>query len=203
MARRAFGGRATCESYLSIDVREWRRQGLLRAGKLFDCTWARNGEQSGSIGVRGEADAVVLAFRSRGPQSREWESVEQRVPLVWTRCHLGGKRPWFICVGLRGGPRCGRRVAMLYGGDPYFAGRACYGGAYASQSESPHRRSIRRARNLRIRLGGGPSLLERFPDKPLRMHHRTYYRLFGQVMAAEERSIALEIDDIRRRGCKC
>ena len=136
MARRAFGGRATCESYLSIDVREWRRQGLLRAGKLFDCTWARNGEQSGSIGVRGEADAVVLAFRSRGPQSREWESVEQRVPLVWTRCHLGGKRPWFICVGLRGGPRCGRRVVIgvSFGSSCRFRLRRKRGGSWERAS---------------------------------------------------------------------
>jgi hypothetical protein len=191
MPRRAFGGRATCESYLSIDVREWHRRGLLRAGKRFSCTWTRDGEQSGSIGVRREADSVVLAFQWRGPQSKEWESVEQRVPLVWTRCHLGGKRPWFICAGLNGGPRCGRRVAMLYAGDPTFACRACCGLAYASQSEGLHRRSVRRAQNIRMRLGGGPSLHDRFPEKPLGMHWRTYYRLAAARVAAEERSTAL------------
>jgi hypothetical protein len=31
------------------------------------------------------------------------------------------------------------------------------------------------------------------------MHRRTYYRLFGKGMAAQERSLGLEIDDIRRR----
>jgi hypothetical protein len=23
--------------------------------------------------------------------------MEQRVPIAWTECHLGGRRPWFIC----------------------------------------------------------------------------------------------------------
>jgi hypothetical protein len=126
---------------LAIDVREWRRRHLLQAGQQFSCSWTRNGEPSGSIGVRTEADAVILIFQWHGLQSEKWKSVEQRVPLVWTRCHLGGKRPWFICVGLRGRPRCGRRVAMLYAGDPDFACRGCYSLAYASQSESPRANS--------------------------------------------------------------
>jgi hypothetical protein len=106
-----------------LRVREWRRRDLVRAGQQFSCSRARDRDPSGSIGVRTEADVVILMFRSRSPQSEEWKSVEQRVPLVWTRCHLGGKRPRFICAGRSGGLRCGRRVAMLYGGDPDFACR--------------------------------------------------------------------------------
>jgi hypothetical protein len=198
MGRHA-SGRATCDGYLSIDVREWRRRDLLRAGQQFSCSWARDGDPSGSIGVRTETDAVILMFRSRGPQSKKWKSAEQRVPLVWTKCHLGGKRPWFICAGRSGGPRCARRVAMLYGGDPDFAYRGCYSLAYASQSESPHARSVRRARNIRMRLGGGPSLLDLLPEKPLHMHWRTYHRLLAVAVAAEERSTALLVESLRRR----
>src|SRR5690242_15643608 len=157
----------------------------------LSCSWARNGDPSGSIGVRTETDAVILIFRSRGPQSEEWKSVEQRVPLAWTRCHLGGKRPWFVCTGGSGGPRCGRRVAMLYGGDPDFACRECHDLAYASQSESQHARSVRRVRNIRMRLGGGPSLLDPFPEKPPHMHWRTYHRLLAVAAVAEERSTSL------------
>src|SRR5690348_11571773 len=102
----------------------------------LSCSWARNGDPSGSIGVRTETDAVILMFQSRSPQSEEWKSIEQRVPLAWTRCHLGGKRPWFVCTGGSSGPHCGRRVAILYGGDPDFACRECHDLAYASQSES-------------------------------------------------------------------
>jgi hypothetical protein len=39
----------------------------------------------GSIDVRIEADAVVLMLKAHGSTSSEWKSVEQRVPLVWTR----------------------------------------------------------------------------------------------------------------------
>ena len=51
--------------------------------------------------------AVVLGFRSRGSAGGRLTSLEQRVPITWTKCHLGGWRPWFRCS-------CGRRAAKLY-----------------------------------------------------------------------------------------
>jgi hypothetical protein len=190
MARPAFGRRATCESSLSIDVREWHRQGLLRVGLPFACSWTRNSKPLGSIDVRNEADAVVLTFK---------ESGEQRVPIVWTRCHLGGARAWFRCSASVGGRPCGRRVAKLYLRDAaVFACRQCCGLVYASQSENPRYRAISRVQKIRMRLGGSANLLEPFPKKPRGMHRLTYYRLFHKAMAAQERSIALDIDYLRR-----
>jgi hypothetical protein len=43
-----------------------------------------------------------------------------------------------------------------------------------------------------MRLGGGPSILDLFPNKPPRMHWRTYGRLFNKADAEQERWIALE-----------
>src|SRR6266699_2258162 len=136
MARLAYGGRPTCEGCKSIDVRDWHRRRRLSAGQSFAWWWTRGGEPSGNISVRTEADAVVLMFRSRNWGETEWKSVEQRVPITWTMCHLGGRRPWFLCSAYAGGRRCGRHVAKLYlGGNPVFACRHCYGLAYASQQE--------------------------------------------------------------------
>jgi hypothetical protein len=65
MARPAYGGRATCESCKSIDVRRWHREGRLRAGRYFSCSWTCDGELSGSINVRAECDAVALIYRAQ------------------------------------------------------------------------------------------------------------------------------------------
>jgi hypothetical protein len=100
MARRALSGRATCESCPSIDVREWHRQGRLRSGQQFSWSWTRGGEPAGSITVRVECAAVVLAYRSCSLGSRDWKSVEQRVPIRLTACHLGGQRPLVRLFGL-------------------------------------------------------------------------------------------------------
>lgn len=200
MSRRARGRRATCEGRISVDVRELHRLGLLRAGQRSTCSWIRNGKPLGSIDVRTEADAVVLTLKLRSPASNDRMSIEQRVPveqrvgLVWTRCHLGGSRPWFRCR------TCWRRVAKLYQcGDPVFACRNCCGLVYASQQEIPHYRAISRVQKLRMRLGGSPNLLEPFPKRPLGMHRRTYYRLFNKAALAQERSVALEVEYLRRR----
>jgi hypothetical protein len=50
-----------------------------------------------------------------------------------------------------------------------------------------------------MQLGGGPSLLDPFPDKPARMHRRSYDRLLAKAMAAQEPSLGLEIDYMRLR----
>jgi hypothetical protein len=178
-------GRPTCESCTSIDARKWNRQGLLRAGQAFSRSWNRLGVPCGSMFVCIEADAVVLMSRWRSPGDSEWKLVEQRVPIVWTICHLGGRRPWFRCDACSNGRYCGRRVAILYGAGEIFACRRCYGLAYASQQESPRFRNISRSRKIRMRLGGSPDILEPFPEKPRRMHLRTYLRIRARGEAAD------------------
>jgi hypothetical protein len=176
----------TCEDCLAIDVREWQRAGLLRHGRDFSCSWSRLGRPLGKVDVAPRSAAVVLQFRARGTTQ------EQHIRLTWTRCTFGF-RPWFRCGG------CGRRAAKLYlGHGALFACRLCQGLGYRSQLESPRHRAISKAQKLRLRLGGGPSLLDPFSERPRGMHRITYYRLSARAMAAQERLLALEIDHMRR-----
>jgi hypothetical protein len=197
MDRSDYGRRATCEASLSVDVREWHRQGFLRpAGLRFSHSWTRNGMPWDSIDVRLRADAVVLTIK--GGSKRK--SAEQRVPLEWTRCHLGGVRPWFRCSASVGGRPCGRRVAKLFWcGTSVFGCRQCCGLVYRSQGENPRHRSIGRAQKTRMRLGGSANLAEPLPERPRGMHWQTYHRLLGRAMAAQERYLGMEIDHMRRR----
>jgi hypothetical protein len=191
MARPAYGGRTTCESCTSIDVRRWHREGRLRAGQHFSCSWTRGGQTAGSIAVRSESEAVVLIYRSRSWGASAWKLIEQRVPIAWTACHLGGQRPWFVCSISCNGRYCGRRAALLYGAGELFACRRCYGLAYASQQEAPRHRGMSRAQKIRMRLGGSANLCRPFPEKPKRMHWRTYLKLRARSMAAEADSYRL------------
>jgi hypothetical protein len=191
MGRSVYRRRAICESCCTVDAREWHRQGLLRrAGQHFTYCWTRNGEPLGSIDVRTTADAVFLALGANS----HWKSVEQRVSLVWTRCHLGGRRLWFRCSA------CGRRVAKLYLRDEgSFACRQCCGLAYASQQEIPRHRAISQAQKIRMRLSGASAnILEPLPQRPRGLHRTTYYRLLERALAAQERSNTLTLDHADR-----
>ena len=103
-----FGAKDTTSDYRSIDVRCWKRDGLLTPHQHFGWQWSRRGEVYASIRVRTEPDRVTLSYRHRSG-SKEWQDESYPVILDWTDCHLGGKRPWFICPA-RG---CGRRVALI------------------------------------------------------------------------------------------
>jgi hypothetical protein len=169
-------------------VRRWHREGRLAAGHHFSCSWTYSGaEPAGSIDVSTESHAVVLSYFTRHPSANEWKSINQRVPITWTDCHFGGRRPWFVCAVYSNGRYCGRRVAVLYGPGAYFACRRCYGLAYASQQEAIRERGFIRARKILIRLGAKPDLFNPFPEKPLRMHWRTYERLYGTYEIAKGR----------------
>jgi len=180
-------GRLTCEDCNSIDVRRWHRERRLTAGQYFSWRWTRGGEPSGSISVRSESNAVVLMYRWRSYGETEGNSIEQRVPITWTRCHFGGSRPWFRCPVYSSGSYCGRRAAKLYSAGKLFACRGCYRLAYASQHEALRHRGLGKAQKIRMRLGGSPSMAG-FPDKPKGMHWRTYDRLRRAHDAAEARS---------------
>jgi hypothetical protein len=170
-------------------------------GRSFHWSWRRGDEPAGEIEVVSTNDAVVLVFCWRASDSEKWTAFEQRVPLTRTTCHFGGARPWFLCPEeIEGGQFCGRRVAKLYLRGHEFACRQCGRLGYESQSENPIDRSIRRARKIRGAVGGGPSILDLFPDKPPNMRWRSYGRLFNQAEAEQERRIALSHDHLRRRN---
>jgi hypothetical protein len=189
MGRPAYGARPSCESCKSIDVRRWHREGRLSAGQYFTCSWTLRGERSGSIEVGTERDAVVLTYQTRRGPATEWKPISQRVAITWTDCRFGGRRPWFICSMHGGGRCCGRRVAVLYGLREYFACRHCYRLAYESQQEPIRMRGLLKAQKILIRLGAKPDVLDPFPEKPLRMHWRTYQRLHRAYEIAKDRSI--------------
>lgn len=175
-----------CENFNAIDVRELQRKTQMRPGLCFVKEfkeWFRNGASAGEVSIFIHPDAVILVHRARFPGSTESRIIELKVPIIWTKCHLGGRRPWFKCQTIINGEVCGRRVAKLYA--PCFACRRCLGLGYESQREIPQRRAERRAQKIKMRLGGSNDPFEPFPKKPRRMHWRTYRRLRDQANAAK------------------
>ena len=165
------GFRGTTDGYRSIDVRRWRRDGLLEPGNAFGWQWSRDGDEVASIRVRVGHGNVRLVYRQRS-YGDDWQDMDYPVWLDWTTCHLGGKRPWFLCPA-RG---CGRRVAVLYGGG-VFACRNCRQLAYPSQNEDRSDRAARRVERIREKLGWPPGMLNGWYGKPKGMHRRTFERL--------------------------
>jgi hypothetical protein len=174
--RYGFGG-ATCEDYHAIDVRDYARKGLLKPDTWGWTKWSRDDEETGSISFVAGDGCITLKYRVRA-HGGDWESVEQRVPLDYTSPPYGGRRPWFLC------PRCWRRCAKLYGGARFYC-RKCWGLTYQSQREDRSDRLMRRARAIRMRLGGSADMTEFFPPKPKRMHWRTYSRLYQEAKTLE------------------
>jgi len=154
-----------CENFNAIDVRELQRKTRLRPGLCFIQKWVRNGAPAGEVFIFSQRDAIILVYRARPPGATESRIVDLQVPIIWTKCRFGGRRPWFKCLTITNGEVCGRRVAKLYG--PCFACRRCMGLGYASQREIPLRRAGRRAQMIKMRLGGSNDPLEPFPRKQL------------------------------------
>jgi hypothetical protein len=169
---------STCENSLSIDVRQLHREGRLLTNQSFPMVWKTGDEACGEIRIETEPDVVILRFRCRVAESKEWNLVEQRIPITWTGCALGGQRPWFLCNVLSCGVLCKRRVAKIYlNASPIFSCRSCLGLKYASQLKTTHLRLIGKAMKIRMQLGGSPNLFAPFPERPKGLHRKNYERL--------------------------
>lgn len=125
-----------------------------------------------------EATRIQDVKRSLGlhyPEHTQLSFAGRPVELVWTACHFGGHRPWFLC------PRCRRRAGRLFFLRSEVGCRECFRLPYESQREVAIHRSIRRERKIRLRLGGGPSICDPVPPKPRGMHWNTYFRLATSI----------------------
>jgi hypothetical protein len=169
----------TTSSYLRLDIRRLQRRECLKPGRSFGWQWTLNDKSYGDIRIRSEVARIVLSYRHHS-RSEDWQSKEYPVLLTQTPCHFGGLRQWFLCPA-RG---CGRRVAVLYGGE-IFACRTCHQLVYESQREEPHNRVLSRAQGLHVRLGGTGAVADGLPPKPKGMHRPTYERLASLFLRLE------------------
>jgi hypothetical protein len=176
----------TVEDCRSLDVNRWNRERMLRPGTSSSWYWMRNGEKQASIGMNAVADALELSY-TISPNTDRAEEVRYRVPLTWTPCAYGGKRPWFVCPGVVNGRRCGRRVGKLYLHGKYFLCRHCQDLVYECQRETAPFRTLHRFQKICGRLGADPPT--EIPPRPKRMHWRTYLRLARRAEQADEEAL--------------
>jgi hypothetical protein len=161
-----------------LDIRLWKRRGLLHPGKVFEGTIGSSGSNGSHppVRVRMYRDDVEVTTSSNGPSH---ESNEVVIALERTPCALGGERVWFRC------PKCYRRAAVLYLASEIMC-RTCAKLKYETQYLSKHTRCLSTCRSIRWQLGGSANLLERFPDRPKGMRQARYYKLWRRSFRAEE-----------------
>jgi hypothetical protein len=164
----------------SIDVRAWRRDGLLTTDRRYTFRWHESQTVIVTMNATVDSDSIFLDITCDGGVSDSLHD-SQYISLSWTECHFGGERPWFRCP-VRG---CWNRVAILYFAGT-FACRECCNLAYASQRQSPNTRASNRVNKIREKLGWQPGFLNGVEWKPKGMHWKT----FGRLVREHENEVA-------------
>jgi hypothetical protein len=181
------GGRPTVERAVRLDIDSMMCWGEIQPGFHLGGEMRLHQFYGDDIEVKFESLAgdpenswLRLRYSIADYWSGEELKIDDKVYLAPTRPHFGGLRWWFVC------PYLNRRVRKLYLplGERHFWSRRAYEFAYASQRETKYDRALRRARKLRLRLGGEPAGDE-YPDKPPRMRWATYNRLMDRLVAAD------------------
>lgn len=163
----------TVTACVQLDIRQLARVGALQPGTRL---WVP------ALGCRLEVtDQGLVSYRhDRLPSSTPPLQGQQRLPVLWRACRFGGHRPIFQC------PTCPRHAYLLYGEVGHgWRCRTCAALAYPSQWESALLRQMDRANRLRRRLDPGNCLMFPVPQRPARMHRRTYARLVAQIQRHE------------------
>ena len=186
------GGRHRCEDFAAIDIRDLhRRVQISRPGECVSWRWNRDGKPLCNIDMLFHSDRVVLTDVTDPAQPRT-----ETIILTQTPCHYGGTRPWFRCPG------CRQRCAKLYMRRGRFLCRPCHGLGYLSQLEASAERPRLIAHRIRRSLGASSNLLVPFPNKPARMHWRTYYYIRAKGERYEARAmmhLAVWLEGRKRR----
>jgi hypothetical protein len=173
---------ATAENARRVDIRKWKRGGLLVIGFTFRHVWPRTGE---SLFVTRQARSVQLAW-----QDDHGRKLMQPVRLIehdrivrgyirgGARAYRRGVQRVFRCSG------CGRGCCLLYLGVRGWTCRQCAGLRYVV--ECLHDKARRKKCLLKIQrqLGMNADKVADSPRRPARMRRTTfeaYQRRFWRV----------------------
>ncbi len=108
-----------------------------------------------------------------------------QIPLVFTPCRFGGRRPWMVCGGCGGH----RIVLYRYPRTQRWRCRRCLGLTYPSQRAS---RDVARTAQLRLealcqRFDPEWRYVDDYPRRPAGVHRRTWARFLKAVQMWESR----------------
>lgn len=157
------------------------REQLGKAGYIGSLTWSRDGEQIAAIGIKTEADALLLDYQANG------QTMHERIALEQQARHLGGGQWYFLC------PRCGTRREKLYLGTVRFACRECVGLPYRTTSMTDEARYLKTYNRERRRLDpeAGDWIIGHLPERPKGMRQGIYEQIVERALLAEEKREAI------------
>ena len=159
------------ENAQPLDIRRLKRAGVLVGRRPFGWVWTVGGNTVAEICGHASGNTVLISDADPKGDPLLKPRAQQWLQVIWTQCNYGGTRQWWQCPG------CGRRVAVLYRRGQWFACRHCHALIYASQLEGVRDRALRRAQQIRKKMGGSANMALPFPWKPKWMRWRTYDRL--------------------------
>ncbi len=162
------------EEFITLDVRTLQKEGLLEAKQSYNLHQYSCGRKVGILAVTAHQNRLSLSYAACHEQTRQLNP--QSTTIVWTPCHFGGRRPWFLCPN----EHCGKRVAILYGPHSFLC-RHCQGIAYQSQRENQLQRMFRKLEALQTGFSDAPKAMHsRELSRPKGMHQRTFKSLEGR-----------------------
>jgi hypothetical protein len=176
---RRLDSKAVISSYLCIDVADLKKSDALVPGCQFTLQF---GPEYGE--VDGETEYSQVWFFYAVLQGNDYKDEVYSVPLTFTPGQFGGERPWFLCPYIH----CDKRVKKLYIADRLGC-RHCLKLSHQSKNESRSDRIVRKADNIRAKLGWRLGILYPEEAKPKGMHEKTYQRLL--LKYCQFRSIAI------------
>lgn len=172
-------GKSTIGQCYGLDIRRWKREGLLSPGNAFGWTWTSKDGHTASISVSvPDAEEVKLSYTVTRDGVKT--PVSELISLGFSKCNYGGKRYWFNC------PDCFERVAWLYLRGTEFKCRHCHGLTYRSCQESGNLTDEQEGRvnriltKLKSKKVYGFDLMHYKPRRPQGMHWKTYQRLLRE-----------------------
>lgn len=190
-----WGKKANIDGGIKLDLRELIRRGFVKAGfssSICIMRWVSSfdGSETSSVSYDYNLQGREHGLFTLRYKVNESENINLPIQIASTKPNYGGRRYWFICPLSKHGRPCQRRVAKLYlpVGASLFGCRHCHDLPYRSQSLSAHDRSLQRAQQLHMQLGGDGSMLDYYdPIRPKGMHNKTYLKKLNQIHTAMER----------------
>lgn len=165
------------EQLQRLDIRVWRKRGLLWVGGTNTWSWWRGDAPSGSIRFTVNEHSVRLTYSTSG------NDASQTISTTTTPCAYGGSRRWFAC------PVCCGRCEVLYQRSGRFACRFCQRVSYTSQSGSESERVHGRYHRLHALVETG---------KPKWQRWVTFENVVEQFKLADQRASQHLLQAIQR-----